>query len=74
MEGIKSMEKAFHSLFFATDKVDIVNQQHTNISIFIVEFISCSLPDRLDELIGELFRTNINHLNMPGLSQMPDRV
>ena len=74
MQFIEGVEKALHGLFLAADKLDIINQQHVNISVFIAELVSFPLPDGTNELIGKLLGADTNHFNMARQSCMPDGV
>ena len=70
MEIVKGVDKAFLGLPLAADKVDVVNQQHINTSIFIAEFSCFSLLNSIYKLISKLLGANIEYLNMTGQSHM----
>ena len=68
------MEEALLCLLLAADKVDVINQQHISLSIFIAEFLCFLLPNSIYKLVSKLFTANTNYLNMAGLSHMTNRL
>ncbi|MBA7703588.1 hypothetical protein ES703_112374 [subsurface metagenome] len=68
MKLVKGVEKAFLGLLFTTNKVDVINQQHINISVFVPEILSFSTSDSDYELISIMLSANIEGLGITGLS------
>ena len=57
---VEDMEETFLSGLFAADKLDIIDQQHIRIAVFIAEFLGFPLADsRIDKLVGKLLGTDI---------------
>ena len=56
------MEKFFLCPFFFGNKLNIVDQQHVNVPVFVAEFLVFVVLDGQDQLIGEGFAGYIKHL------------
>ena len=70
MKVIKGVEEAFLCPFLATKKVDIINQEHINATIFTAEFLCVSGADSVYKFVGKLFAADIDYLAVIGLGYM----
>jgi hypothetical protein len=59
MEVIKSVEKAFLRLFFATNELNIINQKNIHFSMVITKLMRLFIPDSTNKIVSELFRAKV---------------
>ena len=74
MQLIKGMEKAFLCLLFAADKLDVINQQHSGISVFMVKIFGFPFPDGGYKIIGKLLGADTDYRNIIGCRSVANRV
>ena len=58
MKGVEGVEKFLLGTFLADDELDIVDQQDVVVPVLFPEFRGGNVvlvPDRVDQLVGELF-------------------
>ena len=55
MEGIESVEKLFLNIFFAGNKLDIVDQNAIGVAVFVFELVNVFGPEGRDKLVAKGF-------------------
>ncbi|MBT9160120.1 MAG: hypothetical protein DDT26_01393 [Dehalococcoidia bacterium] len=61
MEIIEGVEKTLLRLFLAGKELNVINEEHIGTSILIAKILGAPLSDAGDEIVGELFRGDIDH-------------
>ena len=59
------MEKFFLGTFFINNKLNIVNEQHIHVPVFLPEFGGSDVvlvADGVNQLVGKFFAGDVNHL------------
>ena len=56
------MEKFFLCPFFFGNELNIVDEEHVNVPVFVAEFLVFVVLDGQDQLVGEGFAGNVEHL------------
>ena len=59
MKVVEDMEEDILSLFFSTEELYVVNNQHVYHLIEVAEVVHCVVSDRVNKLMSESFRGNI---------------
>ena len=54
VQGIESVEEFFLNPLFASQELDVVDQQHVRLAVFLAELGQRVVLDGVDELVGEL--------------------
>ena len=62
MQGIEGMEEFFLRRFLAGDELDVVDQQHIDAAVAVAKSLGGMRADGIDQVIGEFFRRDVQHL------------
>ena len=62
MELVEGMEEFFLHPLFVAEKLDIVNEQHVRVPVFVVEPCGIAVIDAGNQVVAEFFAGNINNL------------
>ena len=64
VQGIEGVEEFFLGGILAGDKLDIVDEQDVNIAIAIAKFFGLLATNGVDEIVGEFFARDIQHVDI----------
>ena len=59
MQGVEGVEELLLRLHLAGKELDVVDEQHVDVAIKTLERARAVIADRVDELVGELFRVDV---------------
>jgi len=65
------MKEFFLGRFFSGDELDIIHQQHIIATIFFTKSLGGVAADGVDQIVGKLFRRNIQHGQAAPLTSIP---
>jgi hypothetical protein len=63
MQGVEGVEKGLLSLVFSLQELNIVDQENVDIPIFGLECRATVILNRINEVVGELFRRYVANLD-----------
>ena len=64
VQGVEGPEKFFLRLLLAGDELHVVYHQHVKFAVPRAEFLIGVVPDRGDQVVSELFRTDIKYFRI----------
>jgi hypothetical protein len=56
VQGVEGVEKGLLGLVFTLQELDIVNQENVNVAVFGLKERGFVVLNRINEVVGELFR------------------
>jgi hypothetical protein len=62
VEGVEGVEELLLGLDLALEELDVVDEQHVDVSVAALEAVLAVVADRVDELVGELLTGHVAHL------------
>src|SRR5206468_8311471 len=76
VDRVEGVEELFLRALFPRDELDVVDEEHVDPPVPLAELLTLLRPDRIDELIGELFARRVRDplFRMPRDHRVPDRV
>src|SRR5215831_11516371 len=76
VQRVEGVEELFLRSFLVLQELDVVDQQHVHVAVTAPEPVLLAVPDHVDEVVGELFRADIPHLDalVEALRVVPDGV
>ena len=61
MQVVEDVEEDVLGLLFAAEELYVINEQHIHHLVEVTEVVDGIIPHRINELVGELFRANVEH-------------
>jgi hypothetical protein len=76
VQRVEGVEELFLRPFLVLQELDVVDQQHVHVAVAAPEPVLLAVPDHVDEVVGELFRADVPHLDalVKALRVVPDGV
>ncbi|MNI96295.1 hypothetical protein D3C73_1547080 [compost metagenome] len=59
MQGVERVEELFLGSILARQELDVIDQEHIHVAVRGLEAGAFVVADRVDEVIGELFRVHV---------------
>ena len=69
VQRIECMEKFLLAPFLAGEKLDVIDEKHIGLTVFLAELHQCPVLNRVDELVCELLARQVNDLRSFPLGQ-----
>ena len=61
MERVEGVEELLLRLLLVLQELDVIDEQHVDVAVAGAETFCLTVTDRVDEVVGELFRAHIAH-------------
>ena len=76
MQGVERVEELFLRLLLVFQELDVVDEQDIDFAVAATETLGLAVADRVDEVVGELFGTDVTHAGAVEKAHgvVPDRV
>ena len=69
MERVEGVEEFLLGLLLALEELDVVDQEHVDVSVFVAELNGLIVLDRHDELVGELLARDVDDVGVRILAE-----
>ena len=69
VKRVEGMEKLLLGAFLASKKLDVVNEEHIGLTVFLAEFHERSVLNGVDKLVGELLARQVDDFGCFSLGQ-----
>jgi hypothetical protein len=75
-ERVEGVEKFLLRTVLARQELDVVDQQHVDLTVALAKLLQLAVLDRADVVVGELLRRDVENLEVLSvlLDEMPDRL
>src|ERR1019366_7773407 len=76
MQGVERVEELLLRLLLILQELDVVDEQYVDFAVTAAETLGLAVADGVDEVVGELFRTDVTHSGAVEKTHriVPDRV
>ena len=66
VQRVEGVEELLLRPFLVLQELDVVDQQHVHVAVAAAEPVLLAVPDHVDEVVGELLRADVPHLDARG--------